>query len=106
MDYALGTSLELERGPFACGYVSGRAMCSDGKVRALRFANGGIADTFFSIPCRVSVNGKTVAGYATTESAQGFQTATDADPVMVKFIAYTYRKNGSILPGGAWKQNA
>jgi hypothetical protein len=103
MEYAEGTSLELEPGPFACGYVTGRALCSDGKVRTLRFANGGIADTFFSIPARVNVGRKTVSGYATVETLAGFTTDMPDDPAVVKFVAYQYGRNAEALPRGAWK---
>jgi len=73
-------------------------MCSDGRVRTIkRMAQ--TADTFFSVPASVRVRGRTVAGYVTTETVQGLSTATDDDPEIVRFIAYTYRKNGELLPG-------
>jgi hypothetical protein len=97
MEYALGTFLELESGPFACGFVHGRALCTDGKVRTVRFKTG-IADTFFSVPASVSVKGKTVSGYVTVETVEGWTTPTDGDPAVVKFIAYRYGKNGNLLP--------
>lgn len=96
MNYALGTSLEPHPGPFSCGYARGKALCSDGKVRALRFTDG-IADTFFSVPARVQVKGKTVSGYATVETVEGYSTVTDGDPAVVKFVAYSYGKNGGLL---------
>ncbi len=77
-------------------YHGGRALCSDGKVRAIkRIAQ--TADTFFSVPASVTVKGKTVAGYVTTETLSGSSVATDDDPTVVKFVAYTYRKNGNLL---------
>lgn len=103
MNYALDTSLTLAPGPFACGYVKGRAVCSDGTVRAVRFG-AGIADTFFSVPCSVKVAGRTVSGYVTVETVEGWTTETDGDPACVKFIAYTYGKNADALPRGAWKR--
>jgi hypothetical protein len=103
MKYANDTELVLENGPFACRYVAGRAMCSDGKVRAVRFRSG-IADTFFSIPASVKVNGKTVAGFVTVETEEGWSTPSEDDPAIVKFIAYQYRKNRDSLPLGAWKR--
>ena len=42
-----------------------RLLCSDGKIRAAELAP--TADTFFSIPARVRVNGRTISGYATTD---------------------------------------
>lgn len=105
MKYANSTKLVLEGGPFASRYVGGRAICSDGKIRALRFRSG-IADTFFSVPCSVRVNGRTVAGYATVETEEGFTNHSEDDPSVVKFIAYQYRTNAGLLPDGAWKREA
>lgn len=96
MQYANGTFLELERGPFACGFTSGRALCPDGVVRAVRFYDG-IADTFFSVPCRVQAHGKTVAGYVTVETVDGYSTPTDDDPAVVRFVPYTYRRNHGVF---------
>jgi len=42
-----------------------RLLCSDGKVRAAELAQ--TADTFFSVPANVRVNGKWVSGYYTLE---------------------------------------
>lgn len=86
MEYELGTELVLNPGPFSCGYVSGRALCSDGVVRRLRFANGGIPDTLFSIPARVHVGKRTVSGFASV------------DGTVVTFTAYRYGKNADALP--------
>ena len=96
MEYAEGTSLELEPGAFACRHVSGRALCADGIVRALRFGSG-IADTFFSIPASVKVKGKTVSGFVSVETLAGYTTPTADDPAVVRFHAYTYGKNASLL---------
>jgi hypothetical protein len=43
-----------------------RVMCSDGKIRACKMSS--TADTFFSVPASIEVNGKTVTGYVTTET--------------------------------------
>jgi hypothetical protein len=102
MNYAYGTRLDPDTGPFSLGFVGGRAICSDGKVRALRFTDG-IADTFFSIPARVNVGRRTVSGFVTTETAEGWSTETDGDPAVVKFIANQYGRNADALPRGAWK---
>ena len=83
--YGKGTSV-TQRFPWGT-YVTARVLCSDGKVRATtRIA--ATADTFFSVPASVKVNGRTVAGYLTIE-----------DDVAM-FVAYTYRKNGGLLPDG------
>lgn len=83
-------------------YVGARVMCSDGVTRNVkRIAQ--TADTFFSVPAAVSVNGKTVSGYVTTETAEGFSTETDLDPVVVKFCRVDYGVNADMLPKGAWR---
>lgn len=105
-EYGYGTRLELEPGPFACAFVRGRAMCSDGVVRAVRFPGGGIADTFFSVPAAVDVRGRRVSGFVTVETAEGSSTETEGDPAVVKFHAYTYRRNADVLPAGTWKREA
>lgn len=81
--HANGTSL-TQSYPWGT-YVTGKALCSDGKIRSLkRIAQ--TADTFFSVPASVVVKGKTVAGYISL------------DDDIVRFHSYTYRKNGSLLP--------
>jgi hypothetical protein len=91
-EYADNTSLEFSQPwGFTC---KGKAMCPDGKVRAFR---GGIADTFFSIPARVSAKGTTVAGYVTVSTREGFSTATEDDPAVVQFRPYLYRKNHHLV---------
>lgn len=92
MKYADGTELTFAQ-PWGHS-CKGRALCPDGRVRAFR---GGIADTFFSIPARVSAAGTTVAGYVTVETRDGWSTATDDDPAVVKFMPFTYRKNHAIV---------
>jgi hypothetical protein len=94
-NYANGTHLTM-RYPFGT-YVAGAALCSDGRVRALKRISE-CADTFFSVPASVTVNGRTVSGYVSVETVDGFSTATDDDPAIVKFHAYTYGKNGALLP--------
>lgn len=102
--YGAGTSITQS---FPWGiYWGGKALCSDGKVRTLkRIAQ--TADTFFSVPAAVEVrhDGKryTVSGYVTYDTLAGYSTETDDDPTTIKFIAYTYGKNGDKLPRGAWK---
>jgi hypothetical protein len=98
--YAQGTALTV-RYPWGM-FLGGRAMCADGTVRALaRIAE--TADTFFSVPAAVKVNGRTVSGYVTVECASGSSVATDTDPAVVKFVAVTYGKNADALPAGAWR---
>lgn len=95
-EYAKGTFLVVSY-PWGI-YHGGAAECSDGKVRTLaRIAQ--TADTFFSIPASVKVNGRTVSGYVTIETVEGYSTETVSDPSIVRFVAYSYGKNGSLLPG-------
>jgi hypothetical protein len=76
--------------------VSGTALCADGKVRKLaRIAE--TADTFYSTPASVRVRGRFVAGYVTVETRAGMSTATLEDPAVLKFHAYTYCKNHSLI---------
>jgi hypothetical protein len=82
--YAHGTSV-TQRFPFGL-YVSARLLCSDGKVRpTVRLAE--TADSFYSVPAAVKVNGKTVSGYLTMESGTA------------KFIASSHGRNAALLPG-------
>lgn len=99
-EYALGTSVTSSY-PWGT-YVKARVMCSDGVVRPTKRISQ-TADTFFSVPCAVTVKGKTVAGYMTFSSVSGSDVATDWDPGVAKFIATTYNKNHALLPEGAWK---
>lgn len=80
----------LTRGMWQQPWKVTGALCSDGKRRVALIT--GEADTFFSIPARVSVKGKTVTGFVT--GREGDDGERDYE-----FIAYTYRKNGHLLPG-------
>lgn len=99
-EYGHGTWLSIAY-PWGV-FRAGGAMCSDGKVRTLKRV-ADTADTFFSVPAAVAVNGRTVSGYITSETAAGFSTETDDDPTVIKFIAYAYGKNADALPEGKWK---
>jgi len=71
-------------------YVSARVLCPDGVVRTVkRIAT--TADTWFSVPCAVTVRGKTVAGYMTLTDA-----GSDEEP-HVAFRPYLYRKNHTVF---------
>lgn len=80
-----------------------RALCSDGIARSARLSPMG-ADTFFSIPARVSVKGRTISGYVTRESLAGWTTESIEDPAVWKFVANQYGKNHALLPRGAYKR--
>ena len=101
LDYARGTELRCSTSE-AGGFIGGRALCSDGRTRALaRISPYG--DTFFSVPAAVKVKGRTVTGFVMVETLEGWSVATDSDPAAVKFIAYKYGRNAGVLPAGAWK---
>ena len=62
--YGKGTSV-TQRFPWGT-YVKADVLCADGKVRTTtRIAE--TADTFYSVPAAVKVNGKTVSGFLTLE---------------------------------------
>lgn len=93
--YALGTRLDVTY-PWGL-HTGGRALCSDGRTRELkRIAQ--TADTFFSVPAAVRVNGRTVTGFVTVETLVGWSTETDEDPYVVRFVANRYGRNGHLLP--------
>ena len=76
-------------GPFSTWARWRNVLCEDGKRRAVYATS--YADTFFSIPARVTVrrNGKrlTVSGFISLDSA------TESP----RFIAYSYGRNASAL---------
>ncbi len=107
MDYrnlGLGTGFKLSRGGFA-QVIGGRAMCADGKVRAL--AHVGEPDTVWTRPAAVKVKGRYVAGYVTIESAEGSDVPLDHDPAVLKFCA-NVDVRAAVFPGldATWKRPA
>ena len=92
-EHALGTYTE-HTGPWQI-MTRARALCDDGVVRQVR--NIRTADTWFSVPCSVVVKGKTVAGYLTGGTLSGSEVATVDDPSVVRFHAYTCRKNHALI---------
>lgn len=103
MNYARNTYLKQAPGPFSVGFAAGRALCADGKVRAVQFSSG-IADTFFSVPASVKVRGKRVSGFVTVETLAGWSVETERDPAVCKFIRNDYGRNASELPRGAYRE--
>lgn len=100
MQYVNGTYIET-RMPWGL-IVKARALCSDGVIRTCKRV-ASTADTFFSVPASVTVKGRTVSGYITVESMEGWSTDIINDPKCVKFVAYQYRKNADLLPSGAFR---
>lgn len=87
--YAKGTSL-TSRAPWGI-FVRARALCPDGKVRACKPAI--TADSFFSIPARVSYKGKTVSGFITFTCDSGLTTGPEEHIVFIP-----RGKNASLFP--------
>lgn len=73
-------------------------LCSDGKFRS--FEAVGEPDTFFTQPGRVKVNGVTVSGFIWVDTLFPLSVTE----TIMKFTAYSYRKNGSMLP--EWGKDA
>lgn len=82
-EYKHGTYV-IKQYPFGW-YLGGAALCSDGKVRKIKRISE-TADTWFSIPASIRVNGRTVAGYISIDDG------------VVKFHQYNNRKNSHLLP--------
>ena len=93
-NYADGTYLDVSY-PWG-GYLGGSAICPDGRSRRLkRIAT--TADTYFSVPASISYQGRTVSGYVTIETRDGFSVSTDDDPEVVKFRPNLYGRNGRVF---------
>lgn len=77
-----------------------RAIASDGKVRTATFTAE--ADSFFTVPARMTVHGRTVTGHVTAWEGDLWEyPGIDApEGVEYAFTAHSYRKNGDALP--AW----
>ena len=75
-----------------------RVLCADGVYRIARTAQ--TANTFFSLPARVQVRGKTVSGFITTEDNPhiAYRTVQGAPALGYLFIPYQYRRNHAALP--------
>jgi hypothetical protein len=81
------------RGPWQTPYRAQDVLCADGERRTAYFTAE--ADTYFSIPARVSVKGKTVTGFVMSRT---FEDDNGEWRDMLYFVAYSYRKNGYLLP--------
>ena len=71
------TCLALWRDNWGGSYfrrTGSRALCSDGKVRSLAYLSQQ-ADTYYSIPAAVRIDGQYVKGYVTTEENQSGERA-------------------------------
>lgn len=70
-------------------------LCSDGKVRRATVTRE--ADTFFTLPARVKVNGRTVTGHV-------YVNELDYPEPVWCFSAYAYLRNADALP--EWPKNS
>ena len=70
-----------------------KALCSDGIVRSALILRD--ADTFFSIPARVTVKGRTVTGHVYRVASY------DDRPGLLRFSAAAWLRNHDALP--AWQ---
>ncbi len=80
-------------------YCHGAALCSDGKVRALaRIA--AVADTFFTIPAAVKVDGKTVSGVVAFKDVMRPMSDVTGERLNPNstLVFYAHGKNRSVLP--------
>lgn len=83
--------------PFSVGpRLIRNVLCPDGSQRTAYCSDKG-ADTAFSVPARVYAKGRTVAGFVTKETLEGWSVETPDDPAVWKFVPYSYRKNGNVL---------
>jgi hypothetical protein len=84
--YGNGTSLTT-MGPWSI-FVGGRAVCPDGKVRALAWI-AQCADSYWTVPAAVKVKGKKVTGFVTFK---GF-----CDDYTVEFVPNKGGKNAGVF---------
>lgn len=74
--------------------TSVKALCADGIVRSARILRD--ADTYFTIPARVTVKGRTITGFVWSETG---------DDMLPRFTPDAWRSNADALPrwpeGGA-----
>jgi hypothetical protein len=94
MNYAKNTWL-TQSSPWGL-FTGGAALCPDGVTRRLKRISA-TADTLFSIPASVTVKGRTVAGFVTVQTIEGFSTPTTSDPYVVRFFPYKNRKNAFLF---------
>ena len=83
-------------GPWHIDYKTTGVLCSDG-VRRTAWILGREPDTFFTIPCKVKVKGKTVSGFLSSRNAI-FEDGFPPEEEDLVFNHYSYGKNASILP--------
>jgi hypothetical protein len=65
------------RGPWQVIYKITSVLCPDGTIRTASIS--GPADTYFSLPGRIKVKGKTVTGFVWTHSDGSYRFTADKD---------------------------
>ena len=81
-------------GPWERPYKVTRVLCADGRERVAYVRD---ADTFFTMPARVKVRGRTVTGHIWIDTVPDSPTEGH-----VLFVPFAYRKNANALP--AWRE--
>lgn len=81
-----GQSVTTEVRPFdtIAGRITRRSDCM---IRRAQIT--GEPNTWSSIPARVSIGGRTIRGYVTIETIEGWSTATPDDPAIYVFVPFT-----------------
>jgi hypothetical protein len=79
-----------------------RLLCADGVIRAAELAE--TADTFFSVPASVRVNGKRVSGFMGTSGKDNLDSATELRTYT--FHQHTNGDNAALLPEWPCYENA
>lgn len=92
--YAHGTSV-TQSFPFGY-YLSARAMCPDGVVRAVNVAT--TADSFFSVPASVQFRGTRVSGFITIDNAPTDASRDTRTHAIVRFSPNACGRNAHLLP--------
>lgn len=102
MEYGYGTS--LTRSGMWGVFTSAKVLCSDGIVRKVKRISM-TEDTMFSVPCAVTVDGRTVTGFLSLETLSGLSTESDSDEKVVKFTANVHGANASLIPAGTCRED-
>lgn len=102
--HALGKTYITHSNPWGLNTRNGhRLLCSDGVIRAAELAE--TADTFFSTPATIRVNGKCVSGYMTITAQDDLST----DATMATYCFRHHDKHADKLPEWparpAWDSN-
>lgn len=99
MDYGYHTAIDVDQ--FG-RQIGGRALCSDGTVRAIAtISPWPSADPDIKPKAAVTVRGKRVSGFITTDET--LWGVGGDEPTVVKFVANAYGKHKDVLPNGPYR---